>query len=113
MFTKRRQSGLLEHMGSMFATRQVIAGRLIEAAGLKGKSVGGAEISSRHANFFINNGNATARYPCVGLDGAGNAVEAKFGVKLDLENRVGGDFQAWLLRHQEPTTRLLKDWDDG
>jgi len=36
------------------------AGQLIEMAGLKGKSVGGAEVSSKHANFFINRHNASA-----------------------------------------------------
>ena len=37
------------------------AGRLIEACGLKGASVGGAQISDVHANFIVNNGNATAQ----------------------------------------------------
>src|SRR3989304_202728 len=36
------------------------AGRLVEAAGMKGAKVGQAEISSRHANFFLNQGGASA-----------------------------------------------------
>ncbi len=48
-------------LGSMFKNPPGdYAGRLIEAAGLKGTRVGGVQISPVHANFFINDGNATA-----------------------------------------------------
>ena len=48
-------------MGSMFKNPPGdYAGRLIEAAGLKGTRVGDAEISTVHANFFINHGKASA-----------------------------------------------------
>jgi len=47
--------------GSVFANPEGdFAGRLIEAAGLKGRSVGGAQISEQHANFIVNPGGATA-----------------------------------------------------
>ena len=80
-------------MGSMFRNPPGdYAGRLIEATGLKGTCVGGAEISSRHANFFINNGNATAAdiQALIGL--AQKAVADKFGVILELEIELVGDF---------------------
>ena len=48
-------------MGSMFKNPPGDkAGRLIEAAGLKGKRIGNAKISTQHANFFINNGQTKA-----------------------------------------------------
>ncbi len=91
---KRRQSQPPgASMGSMFRNPPGdYAGRLIEAAGLKGAHVGGAEISSQHANFFINKGNATAAdiYTLVGM--ARKAVADKFGVRLELEIELIGDY---------------------
>jgi UDP-N-acetylmuramate dehydrogenase len=95
---KRRQSQPPgASMGSMFRNPPGdYAGRLIEAAGLKGTRLGGAEISSRHANFFINNGNATAAdiYALVRM--AQKAVAEKFGVNLDLEIELIGDFEEFV-----------------
>ena len=68
------------------------AGRLIEAAGLKGTRIGDAEISSVHANFFINHGQATAAN--IGRliqTGPRNCWE-KFAVKLELEMELLGDW---------------------
>jgi UDP-N-acetylmuramate dehydrogenase len=67
------------------------AGRLIEAAGLKGASHGGAIISTVHANFFINQGSATAGDVKALIDLARQSVEAQTGVRLELEIELLGE----------------------
>jgi UDP-N-acetylmuramate dehydrogenase len=59
-------------------------------AGLKGKSVGGAEISSKHANFFINRHNASAADFLALMDIAEEVVFKKFNVHLEREVKVVG-----------------------
>lgn len=66
------------------------AGQLIEMAGLKGKSVGGAEISSKHANFFINRHNASAADFLALMDLAEKVVLEKYNVHLEREVKVVG-----------------------
>jgi UDP-N-acetylmuramate dehydrogenase len=64
------------------------AGRLIEAAGLKGRRVGGAEISPKHANYIVNVDNATS-YDVLNLIAiARETVLHQFGVELELEVRI-------------------------
>ncbi len=80
-------------MGSMFKNPPGdYAGRLIEAAGLKGARKGNAEISSLHANFFINRGRATATdiYELIRLAQA--SVLDQFGVALELEIELLGEW---------------------
>lgn len=82
-------------LGSMFKNPSGdYAGRLIEAAGLKGRRVGGAEISSVHANFFINHGDATAADIYQLIQVARQTVAERFGVQLELEVELVGDFSA-------------------
>ncbi len=70
------------------------AGRLIEAAGLKGTRIGGVEISTLHANFMINDGTGCAEdYRNLVLL-AQKTVFEKFGVKLELEIEMIGKWQA-------------------
>ena len=61
------------------------AGKLIEDAGLKGFSVGGAQISSLHAGFVINTGNATSEDVINLMHHVQETVENKFGVLLEPE----------------------------
>ncbi|MCX6070672.1 MAG: UDP-N-acetylmuramate dehydrogenase [Chloroflexi bacterium] len=66
------------------------AGRLIEAAGLKGTRQGAAEISTRHANFFINRGGATAADVWALIEKARQEVRRQTGIELELEiERLG------------------------
>lgn len=66
------------------------AGRLIEAAGLKGSSAGGAQISEVHANFIANNGGATAADVLTLVRRAQAAVRKTSGVQLEPEVRIVG-----------------------
>ncbi len=88
---RRKDKQPLEYpsAGSTFKRPEgYFAGALIEACGLKGKSVGGAQVSEKHAGFVINKGGATCKdvlelckYVC-------DTVYEKHGVKLEMEIRV-------------------------
>jgi len=66
------------------------AGRLIDAAGLKGHRVGGAQISEQHANFFLNTGDATAEDIAALIRHARRVVLETFDVLLEPEVRLLG-----------------------
>ena len=81
-------------IGSMFKNPPGdYAGRLIEAAGLKGQRLGGAEISAVHANFFLNAGDACAADVKALADLAIREVEARFGKRLELEIELVGEWR--------------------
>jgi UDP-N-acetylmuramate dehydrogenase len=80
-------------MGSMFKNPAGdYAGRLIEAAGLKGSRLGDAQISPLHANFFMNLGQATATDIKKLIDLAQQRVFEQFGVRLALEIELLGEW---------------------
>lgn len=66
------------------------AGRLIEAAGLKGERVGDAEISPVHANFIANRGRARAADVLALVEMARERVAKEFGIELEPEVRILG-----------------------
>ena len=66
------------------------AGRLIEAAGLKGRRQGGAVVSEKHANFIVNEGQATAADVEGLIETVRKTVEERTGVALELEVRALG-----------------------
>ena len=67
------------------------AARLIEAAGLKGFAMGGAEVSEKHANFIINRGDATARDIEELIEHVRQTVQDEHAVALVHEVRIVGE----------------------
>jgi len=90
---KQRQPGGVSSAGCFFKNPSSgpSAGELIDKAGLKGKRVGGAEISSRHGNFIINRGNACAADILALAEIIETRVAAKFGVQLEPEVIIAGE----------------------
>ena len=80
-------------MGSMFKNPPGdYAGRLIEAAGLKGARIGNAQISPLHGNFFINHADTKAEDIRALIQLAQKTVKEKEGVDLELEIELVGDW---------------------
>jgi len=93
---KKSQPSGYPNSGSMFRNPPGdFAGRLIEAAGLKGKRVGKAQISERHANFIVNLGGARAEEVRGLMEMVKAEVKKKFNIEL------------------EPEVRLLGEWPSG
>lgn len=67
------------------------AGRLVESMGLKGWRVGDAEVSTKHGNFIVNRGHATAADVIALIGKVRRAVKRRAGVELDLELKIVGD----------------------
>lgn len=68
------------------------AGRLVEAAGLKGYTIGGAQVSPLHSNFFINASNATATDYYALISYVQEQVYKRSGTRLELEVELVGDW---------------------
>ena len=75
--------------GSVFRNPEGMhAGALIENCGLKGFSIGGAQISEKHANFIINTGNATGKEIIQLINRAKEDVQKKYNIELILEQII-------------------------
>lgn len=89
---KRRQETQpldMPSAGSVFRNPEGdYAGRLIEEAGLKGKKIGGAQVSLKHANFIVNTGNATSNDIKNLIKLIKKEVKNQFGVDLTLEQEI-------------------------
>ncbi len=90
---RRRTQPTDKSAGSIFRNPpDDYAGRLIEAAGLKGRCIGQACISEKHANFFVNQGQATAADLMALMNLARYEVWRQFHVLLEPEIRLIGDW---------------------
>jgi UDP-N-acetylmuramate dehydrogenase len=89
---KSREPHGVPNAGSIFKNPpNDYAGRLIEACGLKGRRVGGAECSPVHANWLVNAEDATAKDFLALVDIVRAAVVERFGITLELEVKVVGE----------------------
>lgn len=94
LLAKRKDSQPLDrpNAGSIFKNPPGdYAGRLIEASGLKGTRVGNAVVSEKHANFLVNDGEATARDMMGLIELVRSRVRADHGVELELEVKLLGE----------------------
>lgn len=92
---KRKEKQPLEYpsAGSTFKRPEGwFAGKLIEDAGLKGFSVGGAQVSEKHCGFVINRGNATSSDIIELCRQVRDRVKDQFGVELEMEIKRLGEF---------------------
>jgi UDP-N-acetylmuramate dehydrogenase len=89
------QPGAVQNAGSVFKNPEGdSAGRLVEAAGLKGFRVGGASVSELHANFFIAGEGSSAQNVYDLVHAVRERVAQHSGVWLDPEIRFVGTFEA-------------------
>ena len=95
LMARRHDKQPLEYpsAGSFFKRPEgYFAGKLVQDAGLKGFTVGGAQVSEKHAGFVINRGGATAADLVALRDHVQEKVFAEFGVRLETEVRFVGEF---------------------
>jgi UDP-N-acetylmuramate dehydrogenase len=93
-YRKATQPLQMPSCGSVFANPPGDhAGRLIEASGLKGRQIGGAQVAQMHANWIVNRGGATASDVRDLIALCQSEVENQHGVRLRHEVRMLGDWQ--------------------
>jgi UDP-N-acetylmuramate dehydrogenase len=89
---KERQPWGLPNAGSVFKNpMDEAAGKLIEAAGCKGLTAGGAQVSDRHANFIVNTGTARAADVLALMEAVREKVLEMFKVRLEPEIKIVGE----------------------
>ncbi len=92
---KEKQPYDMPSAGSVFKRPQNgFAAALIEECGLKGKKIGGAQVSPKHAGFIVNTGGATCKDVLGLIDMIRETVAAQKGIRLECEVRVTGEEDA-------------------
>lgn len=92
--SKRREKQPLElpSAGSIFKRPEGnFAGKLVQDCGLRGKRIGGAEVSSLHCGFIVNTGNASAMDVITLIKHIQDSVYADFGIQLQTEVKIVGE----------------------
>ena len=91
-YRKEKQPIEFPNAGSTFKRgKDFITAKLIDDAGLKGYSIGGAEVSTKHSGFIINKGNATTEDVLKLVEYIKQEVYNKFGKKIELEIEIIGE----------------------
>lgn len=88
---------LFPSAGSVFKNNHAFGeptGKLIDALGLKGQSIGGAQVSEKHGNFIVNTGTASARDIAALIKLVKEKVKAAYGFELEEEVLYVGDFSS-------------------
>ena len=91
-YRREKQPIEFPNAGSTFKRgKDFITAKLIDDAGLKGYTIGGAEVSTKHSGFIINKGNATTEDVLKLVEYVKEEVYNKFGKKIELEIEVIGE----------------------
>lgn len=90
---KKKQPTAMPNAGCFFKNPETgkTAGELIDLAGFKGQKLGDAEVSSRHANFIINRGNASAADIIALMELIQKTVKEKFNINMEAEVKIVGE----------------------